>query len=377
MADQLKIAQGWVRCGQCAEVFDASLQLQTDAAQTLPLPSESVLVVPDSVVGGVSIAQAIEDPIGEAVPQLYRSPDPPPELEPESEPEPEEMSPLRVKGSESPEPRALESIAAAPDTTEVDFDPAAWSRAQQRVPQFTAPLTSESAPDMPPAILVLAPVADSAAASVARVAADPDEADTPVDANEPASAEPEVSFVRDARRKAYWKQSLVRSVLGLLLLILLVLLALQWALQHKDRLAGLKPHWTPALQVLCSAFNCEIRPPRHIESLLIDSSSFTKTGADTYRLGFSLKNTGDIALEVPALELTLTDTQDHAVVRRVLLPAQFGITAATLAAQSELAGVVSLKVFNDAKQTGSPSSLPPAPRAPLRVAGYRILAFYP
>ncbi|MEO7953600.1 MAG: zinc-ribbon domain-containing protein, partial [Polaromonas sp.] len=32
VADQLKIAQGWVRCGQCGEVFDASGQLQTGDA---------------------------------------------------------------------------------------------------------------------------------------------------------------------------------------------------------------------------------------------------------------------------------------------------------------------------------------------------------
>ena len=55
VTDQLKVSQGWVRCGQCAEVFDASLHLQTERppqpgladSQELPvaiadLPAETV-----------------------------------------------------------------------------------------------------------------------------------------------------------------------------------------------------------------------------------------------------------------------------------------------------------------------------------------------
>ena len=31
--DQLKISDGWVRCGQCSEVFDASVHLQTAGSE--------------------------------------------------------------------------------------------------------------------------------------------------------------------------------------------------------------------------------------------------------------------------------------------------------------------------------------------------------
>ena len=30
--DQLKISQGWVRCGQCTDVFDATAHMQAEAA---------------------------------------------------------------------------------------------------------------------------------------------------------------------------------------------------------------------------------------------------------------------------------------------------------------------------------------------------------
>src|SRR5882724_5993418 len=37
--DQLKISEGWVRCGHCTEIFDATTQLKSEpgtAAPTLP-----------------------------------------------------------------------------------------------------------------------------------------------------------------------------------------------------------------------------------------------------------------------------------------------------------------------------------------------------
>ncbi|WP_424859685.1 zinc-ribbon domain-containing protein [Tepidimonas sp. HKU77] len=38
VADQLKIADGWVRCGRCQHVFDATLDLEP---ASVPLPTEA------------------------------------------------------------------------------------------------------------------------------------------------------------------------------------------------------------------------------------------------------------------------------------------------------------------------------------------------
>ena len=101
---------------------------------------------------------------------------------------------------------------------------------------------------------------------------------------------------------------------------------------------------------------------------MIDSSSFNKLGREAYRLGFSLKNTSSTSVAMPSLEVTLTDSQDQALLRRVLLPAQFGATSDTLGARSDFSGFVSLQALaSDSSDTA----------IPLRVAGYRILAFYP
>ena len=195
----------------------------------------------------------------------------------------------------------------------------------------------------------------------------------PVSAQEEFQAIDEISFVRDAHSKAFWTSPLVRALLALICLVLLAALALQWMVRQKDVLAAQQPRLTPWLQAMCQPLGCEIRPLRRIESLVIDSASFSKTGPDAYRLTFVLKNTGAAALEIPALEVTLTDSQEQALVRRVVMPAQFGATAITLDAYSEIAGILSLKIVGESSQGASSS----APAGLLPVSAYRILAFYP
>lgn len=352
VTDQLKVSQGWVRCGQCAEVFDASMHLLPGDTASLP-PSA---FVPDEVpaVQEPPPSQNVQEP-EEALQEL-----------PDAPAEPEWAPARSFADRASLTPAQSEPDDAAQDSA-ADFDPAGWKRALKERQQDETSALYVDAPsvDTPPRLaeLVRTEAAEDESGFESAYGADPE---TP----------PDVSFVRDARRKAFWKKPLARWSLGLLSLGLLAALAMQGLVQQKDSLAALEPRLLPLLQALCGQLHCEIRPPRHIDSLVIDSSSFNKIGADAFRLSFTLKNTGAIPLEIPSLEVTLTDTQDRAVLRRVLVPAQFGASTTTLAARSELAGVVSMKVSGDGNRAVSspPSS---EPSAPLRVAGYRVLAFYP
>ena len=164
-----------------------------------------------------------------------------------------------------------------------------------------------------------------------------------------------------------------------------MLLVLQVIVQQRDHLSALQPGLRPWLRTLCAPLNCVIEPLRHIETVVIDSSSFNKIGADSYRLTFLLKNTGSTPVAMPSLEITLTDTQEQAVLRRVLTPAQFGATSAMLGAESEFAGLVVMQVLElnglgAASQSASatnPIAVASAASTLLRVAGYRVLAFYP
>jgi hypothetical protein len=170
-----------------------------------------------------------------------------------------------------------------------------------------------------------------------------------------------------------WRKPGVRMTLGLLGLVLAAMLCLQVLVQQRDSVVAMEPALMPLVQALCAQLHCDVGPLRRIESVVIDSSSFNKIDSDSYRLSFLLKNTGNTAVAMPSLEVTLTDTQDQALIRRVLSPAQLGMRATLLASGGEAAGAVVMQV------TGSDGLLAYAgvPVNPLRVAGYRVLAFYP
>lgn len=179
------------------------------------------------------------------------------------------------------------------------------------------------------------------------------------DDEEPDAAE-DVSFVKAARRRAFWRKPLVRSGLVVLGLGLTTALAAQVAVHERNRLAAVAPQLRPLLLALCEPLGCELAPLRQIAEVVIDSSSFNKARGDSYVLAVTMKSRSTVALEMPAVELTLTDAQDQPVLRRVLLPAEMGAPQ-ELAAGGEWSASVSVLVT-----TGG-----------ARVAGYRLLAFYP
>jgi len=331
VADQLKISQGWVRCGQCSEVFDAAAHLQ---------PREIAVSSPPPVATATS-TPAISADAAAAVP-----------------------------GPAADPVAALSTLLVAPDNTPAPVP------SEPREPQLSVPEVQVS---MPPDL-----AAEVFASSVSPdVYVLPDVAAGNAQdrkSGAPQAAGQDVSFVRDARRQAFWRRPVMRWSLGGAALLLLSGLLLQVALFQRDALAVRQPGLHSGLQALCRYLGCEIGPLRQIESIVIDSSSFSKLAPDAYRLKVVVKNTGSVALAMPSLELTLTDSQDQALVRRVLTPAELGANVATLAAGAEFSGLVAIAVSNPAAAPLAAASAPaalPRPSAPLRIAGYRVLAFYP
>ena len=151
--------------------------------------------------------------------------------------------------------------------------------------------------------------------------------------------------------------------LAALAVLLVVGLGLQFTLHERDRLAASLPGLRPALLVMCEALECQIAPLKQIDSVVIDASSFIKLRGDDYRLNVTLKNTAPIDVAAPAVELTLTDTQDQPMIRHVFTAAELGAQQGTLVAGGELTAAVPLHV----KTAGSAE----------RINGYRLLAFYP
>jgi hypothetical protein len=168
------------------------------------------------------------------------------------------------------------------------------------------------------------------------------------------------SFVRQAERAARWQRPGVRAVLGLLALALAGLAAAQAALLQRDWLAARWPEARPALLALCQVAGCALQPLRRIQHMAVESSGLTRVeGAPLYRLQLVLRNTGELAAQVPALELSLTDAQGQLVTRRVVQARELGARQDTLAGGQELALAALLS------------------GGERRLAGYSIDLFYP
>lgn len=180
---------------------------------------------------------------------------------------------------------------------------------------------------------------------------------------------PDVSFVRQAQRQAFWRRPLLRAAMGVICLALLCLLAVQVAVFERDRIAAMEPRAKPWLLALCEPLGCTLAPLRQSEALLIESSTFNKLRPDVYRLSVTIKNNGLLELAMPSLDLALTDSQDQAIVRRVITPTELR-AAATLAARGEFNGVVNVQI-DKAALTGSANTFAGS------IAGFRVAAFYP
>ena len=370
--DQLRISEGWVRCGQCAEVFDTAPSLRE---------MEDALTAPAAVPSAPAFAP---------VPSATPAPLPPPQLS--TAPAAPELPATLPKATLAPVPMhpvldfppppaalqakpapAFEDDAPAEPDLDLDFltlhppalDPVVHplDPFEQEVDQLVSSLAPE-----------LAPEATAEPASLAEPAPAPTDLGNYYRTNHAPAAQlgeptpqqtPSFSFAAKADTRSRWQSPLVRAGLSLAAIALLVGLVLQVVLHERDYLAVAQPRFKPAIQRLCELLSCRIKPWPHIDKIVVESSSFTKLKPDSYRLGFVLLNQDEVELARPAIELTLTDGQNMALVRKILLPEQLSPRFDSFAAGSEWSGsyVVMLQ--------------PGYPNLSRSVTGYQLEPFYP
>ncbi len=300
--DQLKVSEGWVRCGRCSEVFNASERL-FELEQGLP-------------AGGVVAA-----------------------------------APTTAPRADRPATARVGSALAPASQPELPLSP---------TPGTAIEHNAESAPEPVAATEEREGfgVGNAAAGSPADLVAAPPE---PVHADVlDMRAEPTPGFVLRAERAERWRQPRWRAGLALLSLLLALTLAAQVTLHYRDEVAAAWPAARPALSAACAWLGCRIEPPRHIDSLAVDSSGLVRVeGSELYRLSLVVRNHASMPVHMPAVDLTLTDAQGQTTARRVLLAAELGQRDDSVPAQAEatLHGVL---------EVDGP-----------RIAGYTIDLFYP
>lgn len=194
----------------------------------------------------------------------------------------------------------------------------------------------------------------------ARVAA----AQAPVEADEDEEEEVDYDsrFAWDRpRKRPRWRSALYAIAIP----ILLVALIGQAAFHFRDALAAHWPQTRGALNQMCAAAGCTVRPLRDVAALSIDASDLQADPAHKGLLILSatIRNRAGYALSYPYLELTLTDSADQVVVRKAMAPGEYAGGTADLANGIPANGEAVVRLFIDASATTQ--------------AGYRLYLFYP
>jgi predicted Zn finger-like uncharacterized protein len=317
--DQLKVSEGWVRCGRCSEVFNAAqrlFELEADAAPAVP-------------------------PQGRPMAEVHHLP-------------------LRDPAAASPALARVSAALAPPSAVA----PAELEREQPAAPAVPVeePAVFRAEPAEPAA------EAPAEAGSEARPAAEAGDAAAtaePAELAEPPPAEgtslaPTPDFVRRADRAARRRHPARRGLLATVALLLLALLGAQMTLHYRDHVAAAWPGTQPWLQAVCTLAGCRIEAPRRIESLNVDSSGLVRLqDSPLYRLSVVVQNKAPTPVLMPAIDLALTDGQGQTTVRRVLTAAELGSATDSLPAGGE----VTLQATLDLGER--------------RVAGYTVELFYP
>ncbi len=296
--DQLRVSEGWVRCGRCNQVFNAVDHL-VDLSRAAP-------ITPPATPHAEALSQGVMH----------------------------ELTQLRA--ADIPVPGETPLPSAAEEPVRVHFD-----------------LPTQRAEDEAPPIHI-----DD---SERRSSEGPEALDTdPARSEADADLHPPPTFVQAADRAARWQQPRLRRGLVVAALGLALVLVLQLALEYRDLVAARWVGTRPLLDALCGWSGCRIEPPRWIEALAVDSSGLVRVeGTSTYRFSVVLHNRSAMALALPSIDLTLTDSQGRVIARRAFLASELGSAVTMVAASAELPLQATLSI------------------AERPVAGYTIEIFYP
>lgn len=139
----------------------------------------------------------------------------------------------------------------------------------------------------------------------------------------------------------------------------------QVAFHFRSELAVSAPSLRPALEAFSQAFGSPLPLPAHAELVSIETSDLQTDAArgNLLVLNATLRNQAPYGQAYPSLELSLTDTQDVAIARRVFAPKDY--LPAKIPADQPFPGNsdLAVRVWIDAGE--------------ISAAGYRLFVFYP
>ena len=147
--------------------------------------------------------------------------------------------------------------------------------------------------------------------------------------------------------------------------LLVLALMTQIAFHYRVEIALLFPEMRPALAELCASLACDVPLPRRSELISIESSDLQADPANpsVMVLSATLRNRAAFAQSYPSLELTLTDSQDQPLARRVLAVQDYLERSTSVEAGFPGNSELPVKVYMEASS--------------LKATGYRLYLFFP
>jgi len=338
--DQLKVSEGWVRCGRCNEVFNALEGLfdlgrdappapsRTDDTASANAASPAPAGLDASARGGA--ADGSGDDAGAIGATLSFAPplDPPPFASDaaSADDNPPRLEP--VAGPRFGKRRAEKAAAKDVDRDQPDFSDA----------RFDSDLFADN----------LSPAETEQAELQATGVGDL-----------PLENTRTPDFLLRAERRAKWRRRPLRSALVVAAVLATTTLLLQASHHFRDPLAARWPAARPAVVGWCEMIGCVVEPPRRIDDVSVESTALTQAvGRDALVLSVNVRSKSSTAVALPSVDLSLTDGNGRLVARRALSPRDFR-AAPILPAGGDAALQLTLS-------TGG-----------ARVAGYTVELFYP
>ena len=325
--DQLKVSEGWVRCGRCEQVFNALEGLFDLERETPP--------------GGAAahfeeVSAARRDDPGSHLDVRQVEGDRDNDNDNDDDDEPDDPHLVERIDAHLFGTRRAES-AAPPSANVSKQDRHEFSDARFDTNLFV----DEEEEALEPGIGGPEPL--------------PLEGATPAKTDHGA-----LDFLRQAQHRARWQQPRIRFALAAAFALLALLLTLQTAHHFRDTVAARWPSTRSLLLSWCDLAGCSIGTPKRIDDIVVDSTALGRLGSDdAFRLSVTLRNRGQIAVALPSIELSLTDTSGQLLARRVLAPRDFRASVATLAPGADIALQAPLSAGSS------------------RVSGFTVEVFYP
>jgi predicted Zn finger-like uncharacterized protein len=295
-ADQLKLRGGMVRCGACRHVFDATGTLSYIDDATLPASAHAAAPAVGAVIAAIRKA---ESAASESLSTHGLALLPP--------------APVAA-GTAGGLPRpGVDSVAGVP--TEVAAAVAADASAEQEA-TVAAPIEAEEEG------AALAVAAASETAQEHRGAGAPTTTDAAAaDEGQPIAEAAAPAFLREADAEKKRRRTVLFGIGALLLAI--VLLA-QLATAFRSEILATFPQTRPALTGLCKVFRCTVGWPARGDLLAVVGSELQALpGTSAFELTAVVRNRGNVTLALPAIELTLSDTLNRTVARKVFSPSDY------------------------------------------------------